>query len=180
MDVISHWFWGLLLTRKKISWKIAGPMGVLPDLLVFIPASIISMSQGMERVKIDDSTVTGDLNPLAWQLYQWTHSFIMPLIIFIIALYVLRKKDDSSKTAFILVVPWIAHIIADIPSHTLRFFPTPFLHPFSDFMIDGIRWSNPWVWFTNLGLLILGWTLVLKRERDAQSIDLSAETAALA
>jgi hypothetical protein len=62
----------------------------------------------------------------------------------------------------------------------LQFFPTPFLHPFSDWMFDGIRWSNPWVWFTNVGLLVLLWFIQHKRGKDAQSIDLSADTAALA
>ena len=180
MDVISHWFWGILLTRKKVSWKIAGPMGVLPDLLAFIPVTIISMAQGIERVNVDDSTVTADFHPLGWQLYQWTHSFIFPFMIFLVALFVLRKREDFKRTAFIFVIPWIAHIIADIPSHTLQFFPTPFLHPFSDWMFDGIRWSNPWVWFTNVGLLVLLWFIQHKREKDVQSIDLSADTAALA
>ena len=38
MDVFSHWLWGVLITRKQVNWKVAGPMSVLPDLLAFVPS----------------------------------------------------------------------------------------------------------------------------------------------
>ena len=42
MDVFSHWLWGVLITRKHVNWKVAGPMSVLPDLLAFVPSFVYS------------------------------------------------------------------------------------------------------------------------------------------
>ena len=79
MDIFSHWLWSMAITRKKISWKISGPMGVLPDLLAFVPASIYNMVNGIPRSRVTDETVTSDM-PVAWEVYQWTHSFTICLL----------------------------------------------------------------------------------------------------
>ena len=66
--MFSHWLWGMALTRKKISWKISGPMGVLPDLLAFVPASINRMLNGEIRAeRPDENSVTSDM-PFALSL----------------------------------------------------------------------------------------------------------------
>jgi len=55
--------------------------------------------------------------------------------------------------------------LLDIPSHTLQFFPTPVFYPISDFHIDGTRWSTPIVLFTNVGVLVVLWIYVLRKDR---------------
>lgn len=181
MDVISHWLWGMAATRGKVSWKVAGPMGVLPDLVAFIPASIYTMANGLERVSVDDDTVTSDMPAIAWDIYQWSHSFTIVAILYLSAFLILKNRgcENSHRMSFFFVLPWIIHILTDIPGHTIHFFPTPFLYPFSEFMFDGVRWSTPWFFFTNVALLAGWWFLILKRERD-QSIEETAETAARA
>ena len=77
MDVVSHWFWGVLATRKHVNWKVAGPMAVLPDLLAFVPSLIYSIANGLERPTVDDTTVTSDFPAIAWEMYQYTHSAVM-------------------------------------------------------------------------------------------------------
>ena len=42
MDIFSHWLWGVLITRKHVNRKVAGPMSVLPDLLAFAPPFVNS------------------------------------------------------------------------------------------------------------------------------------------
>ncbi len=56
MDVFSHWLWGVLITRKHVNWKVAGPMSVLPDLLAFVPSFVYSTMHGLERPTVDDTT----------------------------------------------------------------------------------------------------------------------------
>ena len=170
MDVISHWLWGQGLTRNKISWKISGPMGVLPDLVAFIPASIVSWLSGRERVKVDDTTVTSDFPAIAWEIYKWSHSLFIVVVLFVCAYIWLQRKGHSKEeciqTSWLFILPWLIHIIIDIPGHSINFFPTPFLHPFSDFMVNGVRWSTWWFFGLNLiGLAVL-WYEVLKREKD--------------
>jgi len=69
------------------------------------------------------------------------------------------------KLAFLLWAPWYVHIALDIPTHTLQFFPTPVFHPISDAMFDGVRWSTPIVWFSNVGALAVLWFYVKRKDR---------------
>tara|TARA_B100000989_G_scaffold87993_1_gene63515 strand:- start:10659 stop:11192 length:534 start_codon:yes stop_codon:yes gene_type:complete len=166
MDVISHWLWSLALTRKKISWKVSGPMGVLPDLLAFIPASIYRSINGISRTRVDDDTVTSDM-PVAWEIYQWTHSFAIVAFLYCCGWYFFNKKghENPKYMAWIFVLPWLFHILIDIPGHTAEFFPTPIFHPFSDLSFDGVRWSTWWLWFPQLFVLLGIWFVILKREK---------------
>ena len=181
MDVFSHWLWGMALTRGKVSWKVSGPMGVLPDLVAFVPASILGIIQGFKRVEINNETKTSDMHPIAWDIYQWSHSLTIALLIFLTAWFILHRRGHESpkKLAWFFTVPWFAHILLDIPGHTLRFFPTPFLHPFSDLMFDGVRWSVWWFFWPQVLSLGIYWWYILKKEKN-QSIEDTAETAALA
>ena len=155
-------------------------MGVLPDLLAFIPASIYGMIYGIPRVSVDENTVTSDL-PVAWEIYQWTHSLTIVAFLYCCAYYFLKSKghENPKQIAWYFVLPWFFHILLDIPGHAIEFFPTPFLHPFSDFMFDGVRWSTWWFFFPQVIVLILVWWQILKREKN-QSMEEIAETAALA
>jgi len=165
MDIFSHWLWGMALTRGKISWKVSGPMGVLPDLLAFVPASIYGMINGIPRTRVDADTVTSDL-PVAWEIYQWTHSLTIVAFLYGCAYYFLKSKghENPKYVAWIFVLPWFFHILLDIPGHSIEFFPTPFLNPFSDFMFDGVRWSTWWFYFPQVALLSYIWWSILKRE----------------
>jgi len=180
MDIFSHWLWGMALTRGKVSWKVSGPMGVLPDLLAFIPATIYRMSNGKSRVSVDDNTVTADM-PFAWEIYQWTHSFAIVGFLYCCGYYFFKSKghENPKHMAWMFVLPWFFHILLDIPGHSIEFFPTPFLHPFSDFMLDGVRWSTWWFFFPQVVVLGGVWWYILKSEKS-QSIDEIADTADLA
>ena len=155
----------MALTRGKISWKVSGPMGVLPDLLAFVPASIYGMINGIPRTRVDADTVTSDL-PVAWEIYQWTHSLTIVAFLYGCAYYFLKSKghENPKYVAWIFVLPWFFHILLDIPGHSIEFFPSPFLHPFSDFMFDGVRWSTWWFYFPQVALLSYIWWSILKRE----------------
>ncbi|MEL0100190.1 MAG: hypothetical protein VW862_00640 [Euryarchaeota archaeon] len=155
----------MALTRGKISWKVSGPMGVLPDLLAFVPASIYGMVNGIPRTRVDADTVTSDL-PVAWEIYQWTHSLTIVAFLYGCAYYFLKSKghENPKYVAWIFVLPWFFHILLDIPGHSIEFFPTPFLHPFSDFMFDGVRWSTWWFYFPQVALLLYIWWRILQRE----------------
>ena len=178
MDVVSHWFWGMAVTRGKLKTRVAGPMSVLPDLVAFFPATIVGMLTGFDKPAVDDNTLTADFHPLSWAIYQWSHSLVVVTICCLLTWLYLEKRGTpkfmqsmflsdytSGKQAFILWLPWYFHIWTDIPSHTIQFFPTPVFHPFSDLMFDGIRWSTPWFWFTNMALLAGTWTFILYHER---------------
>jgi hypothetical protein len=62
---------------------------------------------------------------------------------------------------------WPFHICLDFPFHTAQYFPTQLFWPISDFVIDGIAWNTPWVWFPNVaGILVLYlWRWRVKRNQ---------------
>ena len=194
MDVFSHAIWGRHLTYGKINWKLAAIIGMLPDLLAFIPGGIVSTMNGEGRTRVDENTVTSDFPDIAWQIYQITHSLFWSTILFLLlwfSLYFWMKKNGPNaillpknkifskeytpfKATVYLMLPWFFHILLDIPSHTLKFFPTPFLMPISDYMIDGVPWGitgpGAWIWWLNLGALIgVGYFIWSKQRRDTDS-----------
>jgi len=188
MDVVSHAIWGRHLTHGRLNWKLAAAMAVIPDLLAFIPSAIVQLLSGKPRVQIDETTETSELPSIAWQMYQFSHSLVWAVVLFLCiwgALeYTLKKQQGEllkagkylqnemkpRTAATLLIIPWISHIIIDIPTHTHRFFPTPFLMPFSDFMIDGIMWSTWWVWGLNVIGIIVVWRILNQRTAAMASI----------
>lgn len=50
---------------------------------------------------------------------------------------------------------WFLHILMDIPTHTYRFYPTPFLWPVSDVKLNGFSWATPWFMIVNYSIIIL-------------------------
>lgn len=151
-------------------------MGVLPDLLVFIPNGIL---RGGERMHVDESTVTADAGWFAWEAYQVTHSLVWMTLGFLLTWWWFERRGvskrlihgemDARMAAFCLWLPWLLHILIDIPTHRAQFFPTPFLAPFSDFVVDGVRWSTPSVWFSNVAILVAMWAGILVGERRARA-----------
>jgi len=179
MDVFSHWLWGVLVTRKDVNWKVAGPMSVLPDLLAFIPSFIYSFAYGLERTSVDENTLTSDFPAIAWDIYRFSHSAVVVTVCLLLSWWLFTRFQGSRfedqfavqhrgnplKLAFLLWAPWYVHIALDIPTHTLQFFPTPVFHPISDAMFDGVRWSTPIVWFSNVGAIAVLWFYVLRKDR---------------
>ena len=78
---------------------------------------------------------------------------------------------SARNAAIWLWLPLFIHVFNDIPTHTARFFPTPFLAPFSDVQFDGYRWSTPWVWFTNLTIIVAIWSYVFYKKRNQSLIE---------
>ena len=185
MDVFSHWLWGVLITRKHVNWKVAGPMSVLPDLLAFVPSFVYSAMHGLERPTVDDTTVTSDFPAIAWDMYQYTHSAVVVTVGVLITWWLFTRFSGSrlesqfaqqhrSKPlmmAFLLWLPWYSNILLDIPTHTLQFFPTPVFYPLSDFGVDGTRWSDPVILVPNVILLAGLWFYVKRKDRNAELSD---------
>jgi len=176
MDVVSHAIWGRHITHTRVNWKAAALIGVLPDLCAFIPGSIVSWVNGNGGNRVDNNTVTADFPEISWQIYTYSHSLIWAGVIFAIIWYALSRKVNENgeipvnrviktpmcarNAAFFLMLPWFFHILVDIPVHTAKFFPTPFLSPLSDYVFGGIRWSTPWIWWSNVvAIIFVAWLL---------------------
>lgn len=146
MDTFSHALWGGGLFGYRGHILIALFFGAFPDLISFglwIPSYFMANGLSIGPPSFDS------LPLWLYTTYNTTHSLIVSgSVVVMVACW---RKD----IAFAMLA-WPFHIVLDIPFHTADFFPTEMLWPFSDFVIDGIAWSNPWIWFSNIaGLFVL-------------------------
>lgn len=172
MDILAHGLWthaihrgvatakNIKLTKRNI-W-IAIFFGLAPDLFSFGPYFI------QEIVFHGRQLFGGPPNPAliptyVYYSYNFTHSIVVFLAVFLLLWTVFRKP-------YWLMFGWGLHILFDIFSHDVNFFPTPFLFPVSNFKFDGISWSNPAFMAVNYSLLIMfyaGLFLFMKLKKKA-------------
>ena len=158
MDTQSHALWGKgLFGYRKYRWY-SFLFGALPDLfsfgIYFIHSIFFSSSPVMGR------PTRSEIPEWVYSLYDISHSLVIASIIIFIA-YKINKEFAFPMLA------WPAHIILDFFTHSIEFFPTPILWPISDFKFDGIPWSNPIIFFTNVLLIFL---LFIYRRKKSNSL----------
>ena len=158
MDTLSHALWGKgLFGYRKYRWY-SFLFGALPDLfsfgIYFIHSIFFSSSPLMGR------PTRSEIPEWVYSLYDISHSLVIASIFIFIA-YKINKEFAFPMLA------WPAHIILDFFTHSIEFFPTPILWPISDFKFDGIPWSNPIIFFTNVLLIFL---LFIYRRKKTNSL----------
>ena len=146
MDTLSHALWGKGLFGYRKYRRYSFLFGALPDLfsfgIYFIHSIFFSSSPVMGR------PTRSEIPEWVYSLYDISHSLVIASIIIFIV-YKINKEFAFPMLA------WPAHIILDFFTHSIEFFPTPILWPISDFKFDGIPWSNPIIFFTNVLLIFL-------------------------
>jgi hypothetical protein len=158
MDVFSNGFYGgtpFLDNKNKKYFGYAFLIGMSPDIFsfgVFMATNLLGL---YPRLDWSGHPESAQIPQFVHTLYDISHSLVIFAAVFFL-IWIIRKKS------FLPLIAWGIHILMDIPSHSDRFFPTPFLWPISDFHVNGINWGNPIVFFPNGVLLILiygGWIL---------------------
>ena len=148
MDTFSHTLWGkgLFGYRKYGKWALL--FGALPDLLSFglyFIVRFITQGVNMEFGKPALESIPN----WVFVMYDISHSWVIAFLFIIIFLQI-------NKELCFPMLAWPFHILLDFPFHSQEYFPTPILWPISDYRFDGIPWSNPYVWFSNIaGIIIL-------------------------
>mgnify|MGYP000682885974 CR=1 FL=1 len=148
MDTLSHAVWGGGLFGFRGHIWIALFFGAFPDLLSFglwLPLHMFENGLSFSRPP------PLDLIP-SWVFisYNLTHS--LPVALSAIAVVAWWRPS----IAFAMLA-WPFHIVLDIPFHSSEFFPTQLFWPFTDYFIDGMPWTQPWVWFSNIAGLLMLW-----------------------
>jgi len=163
MDIVSHGLWGgLALGRssRRSFWTAFG-FGTVPDLFSFG----LVFANGLWVHGLDFFNGLGHppdptlIPAYVHSLYNATHSLVVFALVFGLV-WLLRGKPLMELGA------WGLHIAVDIFTHSEAFFPTPFLWPLSDLRVDGVPWSDPRIFFSNLLLLavLYAW-FFLQRKR---------------
>lgn len=163
MDTFSHALWGYGLFGYKRYALLALFFGAMPDLISFGAFMAFNVFNGTLQI----GAPALDTLP-AWlhRNYAFGHSFVVCLPV--IALVFFWRRN----IAFAMLA-WPFHIMLDFPFHTKAYFPTQIFWPISDFSIDGIGWSNWYIWWPNIaGLVIL---FVYRRRQKKKRLLLQSE-----
>lgn len=147
MDIISHGLYGGVAFGRKnrLSYWLAFFFGIAPDLFsfgLFFILALLGLSQHPDWSTGQHPDPSG-IPPYVHSLYNGTHSLVVFAIVFALVWFIRRRPMYE-------MFGWLLHILADIPTHAERFFPTPFLWPLSDFHIDGHPWSDPRIFIPNV------------------------------
>lgn len=164
MDIVSHGLWGGLAfgrTRRRDYW-LAFAFGVLPDILSFGIFTLAQLFGFQSRIEWENGPLNSDIPSYVHTLYNYTHSFIIFAVVFLIVWLLLKRP-------FIPLLSWGFHILLDIFTHSTSFFATPFLWPLSDFKIDGTPWSHPLIFFPNWILIFIAYTIWLIRKKKQKN-----------
>lgn len=163
MDFLSHGLWGgvALGRRNRRSYALAFVFGMAPDLCSFG----LLFANGLLRHGLDFFNGLGhppdatQIPSYVHTLYNATHS--LPVFAAVFALvWLLRRRPLWELAA------WGLHIALDIGTHSAAFFPTPFLWPLADVQVDGVPWSEPRIFVSNVLVLALaygGWAWQRRR-----------------
>jgi hypothetical protein len=138
MDTLAHGLWGGAAFLRRRTFYAGVALGMTPDLLSF-GLFHVSNPGWIHRRLLGEISGPPDLAILPAYLfhaYNVTHSLIVWSGIFAV-IWLARKKPPWIVAAAML------HVVCDIPTHTHRYFPTPFLWPFPTPFVDGIAWSTP-------------------------------------
>ncbi len=162
MDIFSHGLYGGFAFGKKSrkDYITAFFFGIGPDLFSFGPY-FVSVILGLEAASFghfDPSHASG-IPQYVHSLYNVTHSFVIYGLF--LGLLLLFGKKNFAKLTF----GWPLHILVDMPVHSTAFFPTPFLWPVSNFHINGIPWSEPYIFFPNIIFLVVLYALWYRKTR---------------
>lgn len=173
MDVFSHGLWAgaagrginRFLGRKLSAWRMAA-WGVFPDVIAFAPGFVwFFWSIAFGTMTTADLPRPDDVEPAARDtlmifrvtsmLYSISHSLVLFFLVSVVVVAIMRRVPWEMGG-------WLLHILMDIPTHSYRFYPTPFLWPLSEWKFDGFSWGTPWFIVANYSALVIIYFLVLK------------------
>lgn len=144
MDTLAHLLWTFIFFYKTKYLPLGLIIGVVPDLLSWGIYLVYRIFKHMPFDKPDLALVP----KWVFTLYGITHSiFVFALVCIVV--FILWKEWA------IVLLPWLIHILMDIPTHTREFLGTPFLWPFSKWLFPGMSWGTLWFMLINYTLIII-------------------------
>ena len=183
-----------LKCANKIKLRWMALWGILPDIFAFTPVLIWMLWQmfykGVDFGEIPRPEIMSleERNSffilrLSETLYHISHSFVVFLALFfllwILRWYTIKHKQQSQIpfpkpthnkifecTPCWEMTGWFIHILMDIPTHSVKLYPTLFLWPLSNWCFDGNSWGNMRFMIANYSSLLIVFILVSLVKRN--------------
>lgn len=173
MDILSHGLWAI--AASKVAERRAGrrvpPLraflwGLFPDLFAFglpflwliwavftggVTLSEFRPGPGQNHPAFEQDGIFA----ISSQLYNWSHSIFVILAVFLLVWWWKSGRRGLRRDRFpLIMLGWPLHVLMDVPTHSLEFYPTPLFWPLSDWKFDGIVWGQTWFMLLNYGSLL--------------------------
>ena len=180
MDIFAHTLWtnasarGVNAIAKKkgkkfhmhVGWTAF--WGVVPDFFAFTAPFIVALYNiifgGLSFSNTRGPTQVVEGFDLASYLYQFSHSLVIFILVFILVWFISKRPRWE-------MLGWALHIVIDIFSHSITFYPTPFLFPISEYRFPyGVSWAHPVFMIVNYSLLVLVWGGILFKKYIRKSV----------
>ena len=156
MDFIAHGLWGGIIAKTANKHQITkkpAPIhwfvfwSIIPDIFTFTIlfawffGSILAGYGSFANLSHYQITEPMPQNThLIINLTHWLYNFSHSLVVFLAVFAIVFLKKRGAPW---VMAGWLTHILIDIPTHSYKFFPTPFLWPLSQWKFDGWAWSTP-------------------------------------
>ncbi|MFA5974849.1 MAG: hypothetical protein WC859_01615 [Elusimicrobiota bacterium] len=178
MDTLAHGLWGGAAFGQKDArqWRQAFVIGLAPDFFSFGLFFVTHLSDLQERWAHhhmgppDPATIP----PFVYHTYDITHSLVVWAAV-VTAAYIFlawrRRRSGFQTHPYSLQTlwpmgAWGLHILCDIPTHSMHFFPTPFFWPFPTPLVNGAPWGSGSFMLLNYTGLAVAYFLLLLRRRQ--------------
>ncbi len=144
MDFFAHLLWNYIFFNKYKKLKLSLAFAAMPDLFSFGILLVVGLFTGFRWAHPADQTVIPSWVPV---FYSLTHSLVIIAAVFLVVYLIFR-------TIPVYLLAWPIHVVIDIFTHSLKFYPTPFLWPISNFHFPGISWGTLWFMIVNYVLIV--------------------------
>jgi hypothetical protein len=127
-----------------------------PDLFSFGPLYLTHLPMMIDRWRrrIEGHPLPRPVIPAyVHHAYNVTHSLVIWVVLMALALYFFKRKGW-------VMGAWGLYILCDIPLHSTRFFPTPYLWPLSTPFVNGASWANASFMLWNYGCILATYLLI--------------------
>lgn len=153
VDTIAHALWSFIIFRTLLPanyiW-LAIFFGTMPDLFSWTIYAIYKIFKDHKFGKPN----LREIPKWAFTLYNVTHSVF-------VAAFLFSLIDLIFGYIPFYLWAWPLHILIDIPTHSRKFLPTPFLWPVSKWKFPGVSWAELWLFWLNWILIIVFLLLIL-------------------
>ena len=164
MDIFAHALWagaGALLARRhwpKIASRITPrvvvltmTLAALPDLFHLLP--IIGWwlfgSGSLDALHSYAIALPSNEPRLPPMVAMWSHQLHCTAHSAVVAGGVTAVLWAVQRRLWIPLLGWWSHIVIDVFTHSVDFYPSPVLYPFTQRGFDGLAWNTPWFMAAN-------------------------------
>ena len=169
MDILAHALWAgagvALLRRRSVVTARTGlltvALAVLPDIPHLLPVLLWEMiADGTFAAVLGYAVaVPGQAPPVAPAVEFWSHHLHCIFHSAVVAGVVTALAWAFLRKLWVPLLGWWSHILIDVVTHSVDYYPSPVLYPFTRAGFDGIAWNSPWFMVLNYLMLtgVYGW-----------------------